>query len=81
MSLISKGKTVLYLSTHDKQDFYRHLGYEESEAVTALGANGSKLSSKQLSTLLSAFGGNATQANDGRTWMKKYVSNEYPIVP
>jgi hypothetical protein len=68
---LRKGQTVLYLSTHDKQDFYRHVGYEECESVTSLGANGSKLSKTQLSGLLGAFGGKQTQANDPRTWMKK----------
>lgn len=65
----------MYLSTHDKQDFYRYLGYEESEAVTSLGGNGSKLNSAQLSGLLAAFGGAQTShANDGRIWMKKAMS-------
>lgn len=65
----------MYLSTHDKQDFYRHLGYKESEAVSSLGASGSKLNTAQLSGLLAAFGGNSQSAhpNDGRIWMKKHV--------
>jgi N-acetylglutamate synthase-like GNAT family acetyltransferase len=66
--------STLYLSTHDKQEFYKHIGFEECSPVSSLGANGAKFSAAQLSGLLSAFGGNATQSNDKRTWMKKNLA-------
>lgn len=68
------GKSTLYLSTHDKQKFYEHLGFVRGDPVTALGANASKFSSAQLSGLLGAFGGASAQANDSRTWMKKSLT-------
>lgn len=34
-----KGITTLYLSTHDKQDFYKHLGYKFCEPIVSFGVN------------------------------------------
>lgn len=34
-----KGITTLYLSTHDKQDFYKHLGYTFCEPIVSFGVN------------------------------------------
>ncbi|XP_048733979.1 N-alpha-acetyltransferase 80-like isoform X2 [Ostrea edulis] len=34
-----KGMTTLFLSTHDKQDFYKHLGYTFCEPIVSFGVN------------------------------------------
>ncbi|XP_018428071.1 PREDICTED: N-acetyltransferase 6, partial [Nanorana parkeri] len=38
-----RGFRNLYLTTHDKQDFYHHLGYHLTEPVQSIGALGSLL--------------------------------------
>ena len=34
-----KGMTTLYLSTHDKQDFYKHLGFIFCDPIVSFGVN------------------------------------------
>ena len=46
-SFNSAGFTEMYLSTHDKEKFYAHLGFEFSEPIKSLGAN-SKLISDEM---------------------------------
>ncbi|XP_062585058.1 N-alpha-acetyltransferase 80-like [Saccostrea cucullata] len=35
----SKGITTIYLSTHDKQNFYKHLGYAFCDPIVSFGVN------------------------------------------
>ncbi|XP_061166822.1 N-alpha-acetyltransferase 80-like [Saccostrea echinata] len=35
----SKGLATIYLSTHDKQDFYKHLGYTFCDPIVCFGVN------------------------------------------
>lgn len=71
-----RGFTNMVLSTHDKMEFYRHLGYNECEPVSTLGANSKFLNNDQVSALLKAFGGASVKGlqKDGRTWMNKLLS-------
>lgn len=39
----------IHLSTHDKQSFYRHLGYEDGPPTTALRGCIARLSNEQVS--------------------------------
>ncbi len=45
----SLGYTTVYLTTHDKQDFYAHVGYTYCDPVVSLGSASSLLSSDQVS--------------------------------
>ena len=45
------GLTVLYLSTHDKQDFYLHIGYQLCPPVVSFGSASGLLSEEQVSNL------------------------------
>lgn len=45
-----KGITKLYLSTHDKQDFYKHLGYKFCEPIVSFGVNTDNLPEGFVST-------------------------------
>lgn len=38
----------MYLTTHDKQDFYGHLGYEFCDPVVSLGGASTLLSNEQV---------------------------------
>jgi len=42
------GLTVLYLCTHDKQDFYQHLGYQYCAPVLSFGSASNILSENQV---------------------------------
>ncbi|KAL6065384.1 N-acetyltransferase 6 [Balamuthia mandrillaris] len=67
---------TLYLSTADKQEFYRHLGFTECEPVTSLGSNAKQISSAQLSALARIFGGQGgPKQGINQTWMKKVLQN------
>jgi len=44
----SLGFVTIYLSTKDKDNFYRHLGYEDSNPVSSLGENSKRLTSEQV---------------------------------
>lgn len=72
----ANGKQNIVLSTHDKQDFYRKIGYTETTPVTSLGSNSKLLSGGQLASLLAAFGGSQKKGlqDDGKTWMEKNLS-------
>jgi len=47
------GLTVLYLCTHDKQDFYQHLGYQFCAPVLSFGSASNILSEHQVKEVLS----------------------------
>ena len=70
-----KSYKSMILSTHDKMEFYRHLGFDECEPVSTLGSNAKLLKNDQVSALLKAFGGTSTKGlqKDGRTWMSKEI--------
>ena len=42
---------TIHLSTHDKQDFYRHLGYEDGPPTSALRDCVARLNKKQVSNV------------------------------
>ena len=42
------GYNTMYLTTHDKQDFYGHLGYEFCDPVVSLGGASTLLSNEQV---------------------------------
>jgi hypothetical protein len=46
--LCRMGYTTMYLSTKDKQHFYRHLGYSDCDAVTTLGSNANRINTEQV---------------------------------
>ena len=46
------GLSVLYLCTHDKQDFYRHLGYQFCSPVLSFGSASNILSERQVNALI-----------------------------
>ena len=52
----------VHLSTHDKQDFYRHLGYEGGPPTTALRSCVAKLDQAQVSSVSSQKPTNSLQA-------------------
>lgn len=68
-----RGFKYMVLSTYDKMEFYRHLGYSECEPVSTLGSNSKLLNNDQVSALLKVFGGASVKGlqKDGRTWMSK----------
>ncbi|KAK3093731.1 hypothetical protein FSP39_019373 [Pinctada imbricata] len=41
---LQRGFVTMYLSTHDKQDFYRHIGYISCQPVISFGINADNLS-------------------------------------
>ena len=45
----------MYLTTHDKQDFYGHLGYEFCDPVVYLGGASTLLSNDQVLKLMQIF--------------------------
>ena len=47
----SLGYTAVYLTTHDKQDFYAHIGYTYCDPVVSLGSASNLLSSDQVGKL------------------------------
>ncbi|XP_062503543.1 N-alpha-acetyltransferase 80-like [Corticium candelabrum] len=49
-------KDTLYLSTHDKEAFYRHLGYTSGPIVSPLGQSSKLISHDQLLGLAASFG-------------------------
>ncbi|KAI0227237.1 hypothetical protein LSAT2_022321 [Lamellibrachia satsuma] len=55
------GFETAYLTTHDKQDFYGHVGYEYCQPVVSLGSASTILSEKMIERL---FGNMSTSAND-----------------
>nr|XP_022333753.1 N-acetyltransferase 6-like isoform X2 [Crassostrea virginica]XP_022333755.1 N-acetyltransferase 6-like isoform X2 [Crassostrea virginica] len=48
-----KGMTTLYLSTHDKQDFYKHLGFTFCDPIVSFGVNTDNLPEGFLQRFLS----------------------------
>eukprot|EP00118_Oscarella_pearsei_P014046 m.117736 g.117736 ORF g.117736 m.117736 type:complete len:218 (+) comp37627_c0_seq5:203-856(+) len=58
----SVGRTAVHLSTHDKESFYRHLGYVSGPVVSPLDKCSKLLTSEQLKALAVSVGKSGTEA-------------------
>jgi N-acetylglutamate synthase-like GNAT family acetyltransferase len=56
----SIGKNTLYLSTHDKEAFYRHLGYTSGPIVSPVTRISKLINPEQMVGLAKSFGDTAT---------------------
>lgn len=66
------GLSTLYLCTHDKQDFYQHLGYQFCAPVLSFGSASNILSEQQLSKLVDGLGLDVHRVSENDT--KKILS-------
>lgn len=65
------GYDLMFLSTHDKEGFYAHLGYSRCQPVSGKPAGGLGIADTRLSRLATCFGGSrlpvTEQEEDGQT--------------
>jgi len=77
----SLGISYIYLSTPDKVQFYKHLGYKESEAVSTLGGSAKHLSKTQVASLEGLFAKrlHIEPVTPNNVWLRKRLIYEYAI--
>ncbi|KAK2186492.1 hypothetical protein NP493_198g02003 [Ridgeia piscesae] len=75
LNVTELGFETAYLTTHDKQDFYNHVGYDFCQPVVSLGSASTLLSEEMMDRL---FGKMSTSADDLRHSRLNSVENIKP---
>lgn len=85
----SKGYSCMYLSTHDKEQFYHSLGYEQSAPICTLGSNSSLLDDSRFQNFREKLArvnndfesSRVTSANKSNDLTKSEIGQANPLIP